>query len=164
MRWCIWNCFVNWKVSYDCDHGDILSFFLHSLKTIFPTSTLLFLEIPPIYSGVWKYETPMLKPNQFPCGRTSQSLWEVNVHFELSRDKGIDLGTPLWAVFFAKWSEVKWSESHSVVSDSLWLYGLYSPWNSLGQNTEYRGIKPRSPTLQVDSLPAGPPGKPICGI
>ena len=25
--------------------------------------------------------------------------------------------------------------SHSVVSDSLWLHGLYSPWNSLGQKT-----------------------------
>ena len=31
--------------------------------------------------------------------------------------------------------EVKWSESHSVVSDSLWPHGLYSPWNSPGQNT-----------------------------
>ena len=29
----------------------------------------------------------------------------------------------------------KWSESHSVVSDSLWPHGLYSPWNSPGQNT-----------------------------
>ena len=27
------------------------------------------------------------------------------------------------------------SESHSVVSDSLWSHGLYSPWNSPGQNT-----------------------------
>ena len=27
------------------------------------------------------------------------------------------------------------SESPSVVSDSLWPYGLYSPWNSPGQNT-----------------------------
>ena len=27
------------------------------------------------------------------------------------------------------------SESHSVVSDSLWRHGLYSPWNSPGQNT-----------------------------
>ena len=27
------------------------------------------------------------------------------------------------------------SESHLVVSESLWLPGLYSPWNSLGQNT-----------------------------
>ena len=31
--------------------------------------------------------------------------------------------------------EVKWSESLSVVSDSLWLHGLYSPWSSPGQNT-----------------------------
>ena len=27
------------------------------------------------------------------------------------------------------------SESSSVVSDSLWPHGLYSPWNSPGQNT-----------------------------
>ena len=29
----------------------------------------------------------------------------------------------------------KVSESRSVVSDSLWSHGLYSPWNSPGQNT-----------------------------
>ena len=29
----------------------------------------------------------------------------------------------------------KWSESHSVMYDSLWPRGLYSPWNSPGQNT-----------------------------
>ena len=69
--------------------------------------------------------------------------------------------------------------SHSVVSDSLWPYGLYSPWNSPGQNTGHSvfpfrewepfaspgdlpnpGIKPRSPTLQMDSLPAEPLEKP----
>ena len=27
------------------------------------------------------------------------------------------------------------SESHSVMSDFLWPHGLYSPWNSPGQNT-----------------------------
>ena len=27
------------------------------------------------------------------------------------------------------------SETHSVVSDSLWPHGLYSPWNSPDQNT-----------------------------
>ena len=30
--------------------------------------------------------------------------------------------------------KVKRSESHSVVSDCLWPHGLYSPWNSPGQN------------------------------
>ena len=29
----------------------------------------------------------------------------------------------------------QWSESHSVMFDSLWPHGLYSPWNSPGQNT-----------------------------
>ena len=57
------------------------------------------------------------------------------------------------------------------MSDSLRPHGLYSPWNSPGQNTGVRpfpspgdlpnpGIKPRSPALQADSLPAEPQGKP----
>ena len=58
------------------------------------------------------------------------------------------------------------------MSNSLRLHGLYSPWNSPGQNTGVGslsllqgnppnpGIEPRSPTLQADSLPAKPPGKP----
>ena len=64
------------------------------------------------------------------------------------------------------------SESHSVMSDSSQPQGLYSPWNSLGQNTGVGslsllqgnlpnpGIEPRSPTLWADSLPAEPPEKP----
>ena len=54
--------------------------------------------------------------------------------------------------------------------DSQQLHVLYSPWNSPGQNTgafpfsrgssQSPGIEPRSPTLQEDSLPSEPPGKP----
>ena len=63
------------------------------------------------------------------------------------------------------------SESHSVVSNSLQHHGLYSPWNSPGQNTGVgslspspgdlpnSGIKLRSPALQEDSLPAEPSRK-----
>ena len=55
---------------------------------------------------------------------------------------------------------------------SLQPQGLYSPWNSPGQNTGVGslsllqgnlpnpGIEPRSPALQADSLPAEPQGKP----
>ena len=69
-------------------------------------------------------------------------------------------------------SYLKWSESCSVVSDSFRSHGLCSSWNSPGQNPgkgrgsllqgmfPTQGIEPRSPTLQVDSLPAEPPGKP----
>ena len=57
------------------------------------------------------------------------------------------------------------------MSDSLPPHGLYSPWNSPGQNTGVDscslfqgifpnpGIKPRSPALQADSLPSEPPGE-----
>ena len=63
------------------------------------------------------------------------------------------------------------SESHSVLSNSLQPHGLYSPWNSPGQNTGVgslsllRGIfltqrlNPDLP-LQADYLPAEPQGKP----
>ena len=85
-------------------------------------------------------------------------------------------GTPV-PFLFLPWSE-DWrlfpslveSESCSVVADSLWPHGLYSPRNS-GQNTGVGslsllwGIFPtqgsRSSTLQVDSLPAEPQGKPL---
>ena len=36
--------------------------------------------------------------------------------------------------FMIVWRAMKWGESHSVMSDSLWPHGLYSPWNSPGQN------------------------------
>ena len=64
------------------------------------------------------------------------------------------------------------SESHSVVSNSLRPHGLYSTWNSPGQNTGVgslslfqwifptQGSNPALPTLQADSLPAEPQGKP----
>ena len=65
------------------------------------------------------------------------------------------------------------SESFSVMSDSLWPHGLYSPCNSPDQNTGVGslsfsfpgdltnpGIQPRSPTLKADSSPAEPQGKP----
>ena len=57
------------------------------------------------------------------------------------------------------------------MSNSLWHHGLYSPWTSPAQKTRVGSlsllqedlpnsvIKPRSPTLQVDSLPAEPSGK-----
>ena len=63
------------------------------------------------------------------------------------------------------------SESCSVLSDSLWPHGQYSPWNSPGQNTGVGslsllqgdhpnpGIEPRSPALQADSLPVEPQEK-----
>ena len=61
--------------------------------------------------------------------------------------------------------------TQSQLSDSLQPHGLYSPSNSPDKNTggeslfpspgdlSNPGIEPRSPALQVDSLPTEPPGK-----
>ena len=66
-----------------------------------------------------------LRVNTFPVGPRR----------EWSRDSGELLaGQDPSAVYFAKQGESE-SESHSIVSDSLGRYGLYSPWNSPGQNT-----------------------------
>ena len=56
------------------------------------------------------------------------------------------------------------------MSNPLRPHGLYSSWDFPGQNPGvgslsllqgiFPGIKPRSPALQVDSLPAEPQGKP----
>ena len=63
------------------------------------------------------------------------------------------------------------SEGRLVMSDSLPPHGLYSPWNSPGQNTGVGslfllqgdlpdpGIKLRSPALQAGSLPSEPQRK-----
>ena len=76
-----------------------------------------------------------------------------------------------WATGEAQLKDESESEGHSFMSDSLQPHDLYSPWNSAGQSTRVGtfsspgdlpnpGIEPRSPTLQADSFPVEPQGKP----
>ena len=51
------------------------------------------------------------------------------------------------------------SESHCVMSDSLWPYGLYSPWNSLDQNT---GVGSLSLLQGIFPTQRSNPGLPHC--
>ena len=51
------------------------------------------------------------------------------------------------------------SESHSVVSDSLWPHGLYSPWNFPGQNT---GVGSLSLLQGIFPTQGSNPGLPHC--
>ena len=53
------------------------------------------------------------------------------------------------------------SESYLVMSDSLQPHGLSMEFSRLGYWSANPGIEPRSPTLQVDSLPGEPQGKPF---
>ena len=74
--------------------------------------------------------------------------------------------TMLWMLGWS-WREIsilmsEWvSESHSVVSDSLQLHGLYSPWNSPGQNTEMGTLS----LLQgIFPIQGSIPGLPLCRL
>ena len=70
-------------------------------------------------------------------------------------------------IYFGQESESCWA-----LSNSLQPHGLYTPWNSPSQITGVGscsilqgifptlGSNPGFPTLQADSLPAEPPGKP----
>ena len=51
------------------------------------------------------------------------------------------------------------SESRSAVSDSLWPHGLYSPWNSPGQNT---GMGSLSLLQGISPTQGSNPGLPHC--
>ena len=51
------------------------------------------------------------------------------------------------------------SERHSVVSNSLWPHGLYSPWNSPGQNT---GVGSYSLLQRIFPTQGSNPGRPHC--
>ena len=55
--------------------------------------------------------------------------------------------------------EVKWSESHSVMFDSLWPHGLYGPWSPRGHNT---GVGNRSLLQGISPTQGWNPGLQHC--
>ena len=64
---------------------------------------------------------------------TELALWKLEIGFLVPKQK-----EKIWLSKFYFWKSghfVVVSESHSVVSDSLWPHGLYSSWNSPDQNT-----------------------------
>ena len=109
-----------------------------------------------------------------PCATRIFSLPQNHsCHSPFSQSHQKDSRSPLTiSVLYIKESE---SESHSAMFNSLRPHVLYSPWNFPGQNTgegslsllqgifpnqgSNPGIQPRSPALQVDSLPTELSGK-----
>ena len=89
-----------------------------------------------LLSHVWLFMTPWtvayqaLPPWDFPGKNTGATIWNWKIWDELS-----GYSSHIFQFHFIPLIPVKWSESCSVVSDSLWPHGLYGPWNSLGQNT-----------------------------
>ena len=61
-------------------------------------------------------------------------LWQVQVDENIKGSIGFSNKEVTWWPL-PLWSQCFTSESHSVVSDSLWPHGLYNPWNSPNQDT-----------------------------
>ena len=88
------------------------------------------------------------------CNPTDYSLPGSSVH-GIVQARILELVAISFSIRKAK------SESHSVMSDSLRPYGLYSPWNSPGHGVGSlsllqgifltQGVNLRSPALQADS-------------
>ena len=89
-----------------------------------------------LYIRWWR---PACQPKK---GSTDCWKWKVN--------------TPHFNCFPWKWSD---SENHSVMSDSLRPHGLYSPWDSPGQNT---GVGSLSLLQEIFPTQGLNPGLPHC--
>jgi len=81
------------------------------------------------------------------------SFHSVSSHFVLPLNS---LSFSITSVLFYIESE---SESHSVVSHSLGPHGLYTPWNSQGQNT---GVRSLSLLQGIFPTQGSNPGLPYC--
>ena len=104
--------------------------------------------------GVTNYPFPGM---HFSCLQFSITSYNVMVNYS---QLFCHIKQHLFRIEFQQQNYLGQCESHSVMFNSLWPHGLYSPWNSSGQNT---GMD--SPSLFQGILPTqgSNPGFPHCG-
>ena len=85
-------------------------------------------------------------------------MWIWNWHW-FSQVSERYCGLVVSVLFLKTYADMWVNESHSVMSISLWPHGLYSPWNSLGQNT---GVSSRVLLQGIFSTQGSNPGLPHC--
>ena len=95
-----------------------------------------------ISSRVWRLHS----------SRAALRRLEERQHFQLAKEL-VDTDHKQYVLM------TSWNESHSVVLDSLWLHGLYSPWNSPSQNT---GVSSLSPLQGIIPTQGSNPDLPHC--
>ena len=141
----------------------------------FPSSSVLvsaqiFLCGRAIYD--YPFETTPSLPHTFFDFSPKHPL-PTNIHLFTSVILLPPLESPWERLFFYSWlsplclshcmqsvnTERMRSESHSIVSDSLWSHGLYNPWGSSGQNT---GVGSLSLLQGIFPTRGSNPGLPHC--
>ena len=86
------------------------------------------------YTHTWWNITQPLKSEIMPFAAMWMELEGIMLS-EISQRKTNTVWYHLYVTPKNNTNEVKWSERHSVMSDSLWPHGLYSLWNPSSQNT-----------------------------
>ena len=92
------------------------------------SASFFWVWISPSSSSTWQAHKWALINNH----STFWYKYAIGSHLESPKCHFIDGIRSLWGI---SWIQQVWSESRSVVSDSLWPHELYRPWNSPGQNT-----------------------------
>ena len=85
--------------------------------------------------------------------------WHFCLHFLLWGEGGPPPPSGEASIVYIFESDHAESESGSVMSNSLWPHGLYSPWNSPGQNT---GVGSPSLLQRIFPTQGSNPGLPHC--
>ena len=112
------------------------------------------------FPGTHTNVTGLQTINSSSCSQTGLGVAGVAAIFWPQFRMWLKRSTKLmwWASLWGqKWC--KHCESRSIVSNSLWLHGLYSPWNSPGQNT---WVGSRSILQGIFPTQGSNPGLPQC--
>ena len=110
--------------------------------------------------GNHRYRTPTILHNLIQGIGHSWilvSIWSTGTHTEYIHDQ-VPF-TQIWKVGLISENQLVRSESHSVMSNSLQSHGLYSSWNSPGQNT---GVGSLSLLQGIFPTQGSKPGLPHC--
>ena len=114
----------------------------------------------PVFLTGESHEQRSLAGNSPSGHRELDTTEQLSMHtHELEKVQTWEGSKPSWLSFSAY--EVKWSESRSLVSNSLWPHGLPSPWNSglpiHGQNTGVGSLSLLQGTCPTQRLNTGLP-------
>ena len=123
---------------------------LSSLQGNFPTQGL--------NSGLWHCRQILYQLSHKGSPRILEWVQPIPSPVDLS-DPEMEPGSPALQVDSLPTELLGTKWSRSVVSDSLWPHGLYSPWNSPGQNT---GVGSLSLLQRIFPTQGSNPGLPHC--
>ena len=138
-------------------HGNHLSYHTHLTSKALKLGSILDILYHPLHNLFWS------KCASSHWWYTSLKIWHSSVYIQLCLIicGPMDCSLPVsfaHGIFQARILESE-SESHSVMSNSLWPYRLYSPWNSPGQHT---GVGSLSLLQGIFPIQGSNPGLPHC--